>query len=81
LRAPALLYVVCSGPRFIARTVLDESRLSFRDCLASEANIRKNSPYIPESAVCLEQTSDVQQGCLRVGVSRCGPAAVAGRGC
>ena len=23
----------------------------------------------------------VQQGCLRVGVSRCGPAAVVGRGC
>jgi len=23
----------------------------------------------------------LQQGCLRVGVSRCGPAAVVGRGC
>ena len=48
-RAPALLYVVCSVPRFIARTVLDESRLVFRRCLASEANIRKNSSYNPES--------------------------------
>ena len=51
-RAPALLYVVCSVPRFIARTVLDESRLVFRRCLASEANIRKNSLTTPESAVC-----------------------------
>jgi len=48
-RAPALLYVVFPVPRFIARTVLDESRLSFRGCLASEANIRKNSPHNPES--------------------------------
>ena len=51
-RAPALLYVVCSVPRFIARTVLDETRLVFRRCLASEANIRKNSLTTPESAVC-----------------------------
>jgi len=60
-RAPALLCVVFPVPRFIARTVLDESRLVFRRCLASEANIRKNSSYNPESAVCLEQTSDVDQ--------------------
>jgi len=48
-RAPALLYVVFPVPRFIARTVLDESRLVFRRCLASEANIRKTSLTTPES--------------------------------
>ena len=48
-RAPALLYVVFPVPRFIARTVLDESRLVFRRCSASEANIRKTSLTTPES--------------------------------
>jgi len=60
-RAPALLYVVFPVPRFIARTVLDESRLVFRRCLASEANIRKNSltkPYNSRIGRLHEQTSD-----------------------
>jgi len=58
-RAPALLYVVCSVPRFIARTVLlDESRLVFRRCLASDANIRKNSLTTTRVGVCFEQSSD-----------------------
>jgi len=48
-RAPALLCFVIPVPRFIARTVLDESGLVFRRCLASEANIRKNSLTKPES--------------------------------
>ena len=55
---PPFLYVVCSVPRFIARTVLDESRLVFRRCLASEANIRKNSSYNNQNRSLLEQTFD-----------------------
>ena len=47
-RAPALLCVVFPVPRFIARTILDESRLVFCRCLASEANIRKTSLTTPE---------------------------------